>query len=214
MSNNGQHTGSSHETRSQRNRTIALVAVVGVAALALGLYLGSRGDQGTPVASSSSATPSPSDGASPTVEPEPSDEPSSETPPVSSLEDGEHFVQAKEVEGSEGDQAVVVDLGYLLSGDAANEAAAEDGVETPVPNDYYIVNDNPKLRTVPLSRDATVEYIPTSTCCDLEPWDLQTWVDVVNGDVQSDMMGEMSYTWWWITVEDGEIVAVEQQYFP
>ena len=39
------------------------------------------------------------------------------------------------------------DLAYFLTGDAANQAAAEHGDETPVPNDYYIVNDNPSLRT-------------------------------------------------------------------
>ena len=43
------------------------------------------------------------------------------------------------------------DRALFLTGDAANKAAAAHGDETPVPNDYYIVNDNKLLRTVVLS---------------------------------------------------------------
>jgi hypothetical protein len=130
---------------------------------------------------------------------------------TSGFEDGRHFVLAERVEP---DDVLVADLGYFFMGDEANEAAAEHGVETPVPNDYYIVNDNPKLRRVPIFADATVRYIPTESCCDLQPWDVRTWIDAVNDDVQTDMMGEMDYTWWWITVRDGQVVAIEQQYVP
>jgi hypothetical protein len=54
------------------------------------------------------------------------------------------------------------DLAYFLTGDAANQAAAEHGDETPVPNDYYIVNDNPLLRTTPISPSVEIDAIDWS----------------------------------------------------
>lgn len=48
------------------------------------------------------------------------------------------------------------DRATFLTGDAANAAAAAHGDESPVPNDYYIVNDNPKLRVLELAATVTV----------------------------------------------------------
>lgn len=217
MSRNGRHAGGPQDARAQRTRWIAVV-VVGGLALALGWFLGSRGDGETAAPSTSPAsftTPSPSDEptptstSSPTQEPSPSQEPSDQAP----LGEGRHFVMAEEVTGSGDDLALVLDLAYFLTGDDANEAAAEHGNETPVPNGYFIVNDNPKLRTVPLSSSATVTYIPVEACCDGQEGDLAAWADSVNGVVQSDYPHAAS-TWWWVTVRAGRIVAVEQQYLP
>jgi hypothetical protein len=36
------------------------------------------------------------------------------------------------------------------------QAAAEDGEESPPPNDYYIHNVNPRLRTLPVRSDAPI----------------------------------------------------------
>lgn len=216
MSHNGHHAPAP-ASRARRNRTIALVAVMGTVALAVGLFLGSRtgaqdAAEGTP-SPVATGTPSPSATPTPSSDPSPTGEPSPEPSPVSlsGFQDGRHFVLAERVEP---DAVLVADLGYFLTGDEANEAAAEHGVETPVPNDYYVVNDNPKARLVPISPDATVRYIPTEACCDLQPWDVGTWIDAVNGEVQTDMLGEMDTTWWWITVRGGQVVAIEQQYFP
>ena len=49
------------------------------------------------------------------------------------------------------------DRAQFLTGDAANKAAAAHGQETPVPNDYLIVNDNPKLRVLTVA-DTCVVY--------------------------------------------------------
>jgi hypothetical protein len=40
------------------------------------------------------------------------------------------------------------DRAVLLTGKAADDASAAHGGESPVPNDYYIQNDNPRLREV------------------------------------------------------------------
>ena len=44
----------------------------------------------------------------------------------------------------------------LLTGNAADAASAAHGGESPVPNDYYIQNDNPRLREVVIADQATV----------------------------------------------------------
>ena len=48
------------------------------------------------------------------------------------------------------------DRAVLLTGKAADDASAAHGGESPVPNDYYIQNDNPRLREVAVLDQATV----------------------------------------------------------
>jgi len=66
--------------------------------------------------------------------------------PSPALEDGRHFGYIRSAQLMTQPQFIVFDHAYLLSGDDANQAAAERGKETPVPNDSFIVNDNPRLR--------------------------------------------------------------------
>jgi hypothetical protein len=48
------------------------------------------------------------------------------------------------------------DRAVLLTGAAADAASAAHGGESPVPNDYYIQNDNPRLRDLAIVDRATV----------------------------------------------------------
>jgi hypothetical protein len=48
------------------------------------------------------------------------------------------------------------DRAVLLTGNAADAASAAHGGESPVPNDYYIQNDNPRLRDLAIVDQATV----------------------------------------------------------
>ena len=48
------------------------------------------------------------------------------------------------------------DRAILLTGKAADDASAAHGGESPVPNDYYIQNDNPRLREVVIGDQARV----------------------------------------------------------
>ena len=48
------------------------------------------------------------------------------------------------------------DRAVLLTGKAADAASAAHGGESPVPNDYYIQNDNPRLRDLAIVDQATV----------------------------------------------------------
>ena len=48
------------------------------------------------------------------------------------------------------------DRAVLLNGKAADDASAAHGGESPVPNDYYIQNDNPRLREVAIADQVKV----------------------------------------------------------
>ena len=48
------------------------------------------------------------------------------------------------------------DRAVLLTGKAADDASAAHGGESPVPNDYYIQNDNPRLRDLAIANQITV----------------------------------------------------------
>lgn len=158
------------------------------------------GATGSPSASNGSQGPSSS--ADPTAQP---------TSVGDVLPDGRHFVQVEQVVDLGGGRAVRVDLAYFLVDEAAEEAAADHGDE--VFNGYYIVNDNPKLRTVPIASDAKVTYISMARCCDSVKGDLDAWADSMNGTVPSDYPPADS-TWWWFTVHAGRVTAIDQQYLP
>lgn len=73
------------------------------------------------------------------------------------LEDGRHPVYLKTVDPDR--RTVTFDLIQLFIGDAATKAAAEDGKESPLPNDTYIRNVNARLRTLPVAADADPFWI-------------------------------------------------------
>ncbi len=103
---------------------------------------------------------------------------------------------------------IVIDYVSFLTGDDAVEKAKEDGMAEQdmdgtwyVPNDYYIANDNPALRTFPLSGECTIGIIDFSgaggglamieiTLAELKAYDLADGrmlmhVDVKNGVVEN-----------------------------
>jgi hypothetical protein len=90
------------------------------------------------------------------------------------------------------------DLACWFLGNAAAEAAAQDGEESPPPNDYYIRNQSTRTRSVVVDPDATVEWVqetgdPTTvTRTGFGPWRearsdgfvLGVWLDVEGGTVR------------------------------
>jgi hypothetical protein len=80
---------------------------------------------------------------------------------------------------------MVFDLAYFLTGEEANQAAAERGLEVPVPNDYFIVNDDPRLRTPALAPDLELALVDWDRCRDaFVEGDLATFAAAVgSGDV-------------------------------
>jgi hypothetical protein len=63
------------------------------------------------------------------------------------LVDGRHPVRIKRVDPDR--RTITFDLIQFYWGDDATREAAKDHQESPPPNDYYIRNINPGLRTLP-----------------------------------------------------------------
>jgi hypothetical protein len=133
------------------------------------------------------------------------------------LADGRHFgfIEAVDAPGA----SITFDLAYFYTGDEANEVAAERGDETPVPNDYYVVNDNPRLRDLALGPDVTISVFDWNRCCDEHVVvDVATFADVMaqpDGFVERD--GRLYYgvlSPYWVTVGGGVVTEIEEQYLP
>ena len=208
------------ETRDRKKALIvgAIVAAILVFGLGYLLGTGNNGEQAaasattqpTPPSTSASPSSSPSESSSPTPSALATEEPAGDT-----LPDGRHFVQLTDIQGGEeGPLLLQYDLAYFLTGDDANQAAADRGLETPVPNDYFIVNDNPKLRLTPLEGVYSVKYIPEgsglSTPVKAHEAQFLGWMGET---VQTDFPPKDT-SFWWITIANGSVTKIEQQYLP
>lgn len=208
MSSNGKHVPP-RERHQRRARTILIVIVAVAVTFGAGFILARTFEANDPTVANAPTSPpaSPTGAGNPSVSETPA-------PPASEaeLEDGQHFIQATAVASLEdGSTELTFDLGIFYEGAEAFEFAEENDIE--LQNDYYIDNDNPKLRTMPIDADAAIEYIPSGTCCELQPGDLDAFAESVNGSDQTDYP-DPATTWWWATVSDGVITGLVQQYLP
>lgn len=122
------------------------------------------------------------------------------------LEDGRHPVYVKTVDP--GRRTVTFDLIQFLTGEAATRAAAEDGQESPPPNDYYIRNVNPRLRTLPVAADAPITV--SSLASSANPTkDTPVTLAQLAGYFPTNVADPF-----WITVERGQVTGIAQQYLP
>jgi hypothetical protein len=200
------------EERTKRNVLIvgaivlALLSIGAGALIALSDNERARATGPTPISTpSQSSEPSGSSEPSPSSTPEPSASPS----PV--LEDGRHFVYVETAfPRANGSARVRFDLAYFYTDARAEQEAAERGGL--VEDGYYIVNDNDRLRTLPLADDVRVRYIPLDFCCELQRGNIDAWLEAVLETNQTDYAGKDVP--WWFTVEGGLITRIEQQYLP
>jgi hypothetical protein len=159
--------------------------------------------------------PAPS-GTGPTVGSGPTGPTTTGSGPQAELEDGRHFgfLRAVDLKGLSLD----FDLAYFLTGEEANAAAEEHGDETPVPNDYYIVNDNPKLRTLGVAPNLEIVLLDWERCCD-ETFlgSLEGLAAAINGGEPVTVEGHVyqgPLSPYWLTVEGGAVTRIEEQYLP
>jgi hypothetical protein len=219
MSSNGQaDPGRDGDNR----RRLIVVGLIVLALLVFGggyvLGQGNGGESASststpPVATSSpSVEPSASDSETPSETATPSAEPTGE--PGDELGDGKHFVRLTDIQGGEeGPLLLQYDLAYFLTGEEANQAAADRGLETPVPNDYLIVNDSHKLRLTPLAGTYGVKYIPEGNCCQPVKAHTAQFLEWMGETNQTDFPPKDT-SWWWITIAGGEVTQIKQQYLP
>jgi len=124
------------------------------------------------------------------------------------LSDGRHALFIVSVD--DGKRTMVVDVVQFLTGAAAAKAAAEDGKESPPPNDYYIRNQNPRKRTVPVAPNARIT-VNTLTAEE---------TGSATQNVPLDLTELASYfpnpenPLFWVTVRGGRAQRVEQQFLP
>ena len=166
--------------------------------------------------SSPSEEPSPS--PAPTEEPSasPTEEPSASPTPSPELEEGRHFGFIRSVDPD--GMTLVFNLAYFLTGEEANEAAAEHGDEVPVPNDYYIVDDNPKLRTLVLAPDVELALVDWSRCCDRTfDGDVDVFATAIEAGepvTVGDDVYNGAWSPYWLEVAGGQVLRIEEQYLP
>ncbi len=125
------------------------------------------------------------------------------------LVDGRHPVYIKTVDLSR--RKITFDLIQFYFGDDAAREAAKDHKESPPPNDYYIRNVNPKLRTLPVRADATITV--NTLAADY------TGSAVKNVEVGLPRLGQLLHLGgygppFWITVRHDQVVKIAEQYLP
>jgi hypothetical protein len=112
-------------------------------------------------------------------------------------------------------RTLTIDIIQFFVGDAANKAAKEDRQETPVPNDYYIRNVNPKLYTFPVSASVAISVLAsepdTGGDTNMKSVDFATFASIVNGHASKN---ETTFNPWWITTSNGTVVKIEEQFVP
>jgi hypothetical protein len=157
---------------------------------------GGGADKAAPEPMQTSTQPAPTPGPSPT----------------------EHFGYIRSVSTAGPAATLAFDEAEFLTGDAAQKAAEQDGVVAPgekVPNDYYIRNRDQTTQTLRIANAAKITAKRCPLCRhgrdgQLDPFlasfmkARQTFADPYRG----------KYSLYWLTIRDGEVAAIDEQYVP
>ena len=182
-----------------RSRGLAAAALI--VSLAVGLAACGSDEPGA--AESTGGDAQPTDSAAAPAQPAPTKAPAGQQAEPTDMANGRHPVILKQVSVS--GRTVTFDLVQWFDGDAATKAAAEDGEESPPPNDYYIRNVNPRLRTLPVAPDARLSLSGVTLG--------QGGADSTEVDLATVAAKGPNHVFW-ATVQGGRIVALEEQYVP
>jgi hypothetical protein len=185
--------------------SLALIAVLALAADACAANRDSTGSHSGLSTAPPSSAPAGTDTATP----------SASASPI--LPDGRSPVYLTKIDV--GNRTVTFDLIDFLTGDAAKKAwkkanpgSSEDGP----PNDYFIVNDNPKLRTLPVADPVDCKVVDQQnmdgTANKTITFDGATAYFISIKPDQSDH--RLSWDPFWITVVNGVVTKIEEQFLP
>ena len=114
-----------------------------------------------------------------------------------------------------------LDIDYIqwLTGEDAKKAMVEDGLcisisDCIVTNDYHIKNQNPKIRTFEISAETKI-YMQT---LDIETeginWDQEITYDRFKGLFTTEVIERQQYIPYHISIKDGVIIEIAEQYIP
>jgi hypothetical protein len=180
-------------------RSRGLAAAVMIVALAVGLAACGSDEPGATESTGGDAAQPTDSGAAPAQPATTAAAPGEPT----DMQNGRHPVIVEQVDAA--GRTVTFDLVQWFDGDAATKAAAEDGEESPPPNDYYIRNVNPRLRTLPVAPDARLSLSGVTLG--------QGGADSTEVDLATVAAKGPNHLFW-ATVQGGRIVALEEQYVP
>ena len=130
----------------------------------------------------------------------------------------DHFGYIRSVSTAGPAATLAFDEAEFLTGDAAQKAAEEDGVVAPgetVPNDYYIPNRDQTTQTLRIANDAKITAKRCPLCRHGRDGQLDSFL-------ASFMKGRQTfadpyrgkYSLYWLTIKDGEVAAIDEQYVP
>jgi tRNA A-37 threonylcarbamoyl transferase component Bud32 len=138
------------------------------------------------------------------------------SPAPTILPDGTHFGYVERVDTLSG--ALAFDLACFYTGEEANEQAAKRGDEVPVPNDVYIVNDNTTIRNLTVDPAVRLRVLDWNRCCDPRPGaDLDAFASALGNEEFVEIDGRSyagSLSPYWVTIEDGIVTRIEEQFLP
>lgn len=111
------------------------------------------------------------------------------------------------------------DSAQMLFGPIAQNAAEEDGVVEegePVPNDYYIRNEDEAIQVVPVASFVRVTRVECVGGCEEGARgsfdDLAASFEGEGYTFEDEYRGAESQ--YWLTISDGEVVEIDEQYLP
>jgi hypothetical protein len=144
-------------------------------------------------------------------------DPPSEPPADAALPDGRHPVYLVDLDVAA--RTVTVDLIQFLTGAEADAAYREDtGDPDGAPNGYHIRNVSPRLRTLPVTLDVavTVVRLGSPTGAGSLPWSLDQLPEHLaeTPPPPEGPAGRLGWNPFWLTVRDGTVVAIDEQYLP
>jgi hypothetical protein len=191
-----------------RARVPVVVAVVSsVVVLAACDASSTAAGPSTPTSSAAAPATSPSGPASPSPGPTSSGDEGAGTS-TADLADGRHPAHIVAVDAT--GRHVTVDVVQVFTGSAAATAAAADGAsEVPPPNDYWIRNSSPRLRTLPVSAAA-----PVTTNTLTASLSGSSSKDVALSLSRLRTLDGLQRALFWLTVRDGEVTRIAEQYLP
>jgi hypothetical protein len=160
---------------------------------------------------SRTATP-PAPAADPVVPPG-DDTSAAEGPSTAEVAKSREFVFITDTD-ADSSPSIIADYAQFLTGDAAIAAAREARDEAP-PTDYYIVNTNAAQRTLPVRPGIKVKLLSRRDgSMDIDGYtaSFSSWA----GNWKSPTAGNTAIRSapYWLTISDGTVTEIEEQYLP
>ena len=134
---------------------------------------------------------------------------------LSSAEVIKAFGFIKDVYEEAGKTYLVIDYAEMLTGEEARRAREEDGAP-PDPEDFYIRNRNPRLRTYEIASDVIITMITWELSERGVVEDTQITLSEFknifsSSDADLTRLAEVPY---WIELKEDKVITIKEQYIP